>query len=297
MTTSRSKSIREAARIGLLVVCAGLAAPASGEGPSFSCDEVRPGSIEEIICKDQELSDLDRSLSQVYAAASKKAADEQPPLLKAEQRGWIKGRDECWKSDDKAGCVRDAYRRRIVELQARYRLVPGSKPVTYACDGDKTNEIAVTFFDTDPQTLIAERGDSVSLMYRVPSASGAKYQGRNETLWEKGGKATVTWGYGAPDMECESAIAEHGADYADGLSGGPDYWQVKGVPAGDTLNVRADAGTGNQVVGELANGDTARNLGCKMLGDSRWCRIEMGSEQKVVGWVNGRYLAEAAGAP
>ncbi|WP_371263928.1 MliC family protein [Nitrosomonas sp. Nm58] len=45
-----------------------------------------------------------------------------------------------------------------------------------------------TFFQTDPPTLIAERGDQVSLMYLQPSASGSKYQGRNESLWEhKGG--------------------------------------------------------------------------------------------------------------
>lgn len=88
-----------------------------------------------------------------------------------------------------------------------------------------------------------------------------------------------------------------GSDYADGLAGGPDFWEVTGVPAGDTLNVRAGAGTGNAVVGELANGDVARNLGCRMVGKSRWCRIEAGTEQKFAGWVNGHYLREASGGP
>jgi hypothetical protein len=83
-------------------------------------------------------------------------------------------------------------------------------------------------------------------------------------------------------------------DYADGLSGGPDHWRVTNVPAGDTLNVRAAPGAGEKVIGALANGDTARNFGCRMVGTSKWCRIGVESEQPFTGWVNGRYLAESA---
>jgi len=173
------------------------------EGPSFDCSKVEAGSIEEMICKDKELTALDRKLSGIYAAASKKAVNEQPPVLKAEQRGWVKGRNECWKSDDKRKCVEESYRLRIAELQARHRLVSGTGPVTYFCDGDPRNEVIVMFFQTDPQTLIAERGDQVSLMYLQPSGSGSKYQGRNETLWEKAGEAIITWGYGSPEMRCK----------------------------------------------------------------------------------------------
>ena len=179
-----------------------FAGAARAEGPSFDCGKVEAGSIEEMVCKDKGLAALDRRLAEVYAAASKKAVNEHPPVLKAEQRGWIKGRNDCWKSDDRRKCVEDNYRLRIAELQARYRLVPGNGPVTYACDGDPKNEVVVTFFKTDPPTLIAERGDQVSLMYLQPSGSGAKYQGRNESLWEHQGEATITWGYGSPEMRC-----------------------------------------------------------------------------------------------
>ena len=176
---------------------------ARAAGPSFDCSKVEAGSIEEMVCKDKELSALDRKLSEVYAAASRKAVNEQPPVLKAEQRGWVKGRNDCWKSDEKRKCVADNYRLRIAELQARYRLVPGNGPVMYSCDGDPRNEVVATFFQTDPPTLIAERGDQVSLMYLQPSGSGSKYQGRNETLWEKAGDAIITWGYGSPEMRCK----------------------------------------------------------------------------------------------
>ena len=184
-------------------------APVGGEtgveGPSYACEGVRPGSIEAMICDDKELSALDLKLSGVYKAASTKATNEHPPLLKAEQRGWIKGRNECWKSDDKRGCVRGEYLRRIAELQARYRLVPGNGPFSFICEGNPANEVVATFFQTDPPTLIAEHGDSVSLMYLQPSGSGTKYQGRNETFWEHQGEALITWGYGAPQMRCNKA--------------------------------------------------------------------------------------------
>ena len=175
---------------------------AAAEGPSYACDKVSPGSIEAMVCHDNGLSALDRKLAGVYAAAAAKATNEHPPVLKAEQRGWIKGRDECRKREKARDCVEREYKERIAELEARYRLVPGIGPVFYACGGNPANEVIVMFFQTDPQTLIAERGDSVSLMYVQPSGSGARYQGRNETFWEHQGEALVTWGPAAPEMHC-----------------------------------------------------------------------------------------------
>jgi uncharacterized protein len=175
---------------------------AEAAGPSFDCSKVQTGSIEEMICKDDGLSALDCKMATIYTEASHKTANEHPPVLKPEQRGWVKGRNDCWKSDDKRKCVEENYRRRIAELQARYRLVPASGPVWYSCDGDPRNEVVATFFKTDPSTLIAERGDQFSLMYIEPSGSGSKFQGRNESLWEQQGEALIAWGYGSPAMHC-----------------------------------------------------------------------------------------------
>lgn len=182
----------------VLALCSGLA---MAQGPAFDCTKAR-GSIEAMICGDEELASLDRTMAAVYAAALRKAVNERPPWLRAEQRGWIKGRNDCWKSNDRRPCVVDAYRLRSVELQARYRLVPVSASATFICEGDPRNEVIVNFFETEPPSLIAERGDSVSLMLRQPAASGTRYQGRNESFWEHQGEATVVWGYGAPEMRC-----------------------------------------------------------------------------------------------
>jgi len=172
--------------------------------PSFDCSGVAADGIEAMVCKDDALAALDRKLAAVYADAARKASNEHPPVLKAEQRGWIKGRDACWKADDRYRCVETSYRLRIAELQARYRLVPAKGPVFYACEGNPANEVVATFFATAPPSLIAERGDQVSWMVLQPAASGSKYQGRNESLWEHQGEALITWGYGSPEMRCKA---------------------------------------------------------------------------------------------
>jgi uncharacterized protein len=185
--------------LGLCAVTQHLAAT----GPaSFDCKKVAEGSIEALVCHDAELATLDRQLSTVFKQAVKKPLMNIPRVLKAEQRGWIKGRNDCWKSQDNRQCVKDAYQQRISELQARYQLIVGTGPIVFICNANPADQVTVTFFQSDLPTLIAERGDSVSLMYQQPSASGTRYQGRNETFWEHQGEATITWGYDAPQMHC-----------------------------------------------------------------------------------------------
>jgi uncharacterized protein/heat shock protein HslJ len=179
----------------ITALCASLAM-------AMDCSKAN-GNIETLICTDAGLAALDQDMARVYAAALRKAVNEQPPVLKAEQRGWIKGRNDCWKSQDQRQCVVDLYRLRRVELQTRYRLVPVAASAKYFCDGDPRNEVLVDFFQTDPPSLIAERGDSVSLMLQQPAASGTRYLGRNESFWEHQGAATVVWGYGAREMRCQ----------------------------------------------------------------------------------------------
>ncbi|MDX2220701.1 MAG: MliC family protein [Burkholderiales bacterium] len=190
---------------GLLATAPAAKAGKPAKGPAFSCAKVEPGSIESLICNDAALSALDRKMDATYAAARKKAANERPSTLQAEQRGWVKGRNDCWKADDKPACVSGEYKMRIAELQARYRLVPHTGPVRYVCNGDPRNEVVAMYFKTDPPSLIAERGDSVSFMTVQAAASGASYRGRNETLWEHQGEATIVWGPGAPEMRCKVA--------------------------------------------------------------------------------------------
>ena len=178
---------------------------AAAATPSFDCGRVGSGSIEAMVCGDESLSRLDRDLAHAYAAARAKAGNQHPPTLAAEQRGWIKGRNDCWKAADRRACAMDAYRERIAELQARYRLVEDNGVVRYACNGRPADELTVTYFATDPPSAIAERGDSVSMMFLRRADNGPRYVGRNEwLLQEHQDEVRVQWGYGTPEFRCEA---------------------------------------------------------------------------------------------
>lgn len=169
-----------------------------------SCNHAE-GSIEQLVCTTPELAALENHLTTVYSAASNKAVNEQATLLKAEQHGWLKGRDDCWKADDKKLCVKTEYERRISELQAVYQLVEHNGPIHFDCSGSPIKQLTVTFYQSDIPTLIANYGDSESLMYSAIAASGAKYEGRNESFWEHQGEARVVWGYNTPEFVCKKA--------------------------------------------------------------------------------------------
>jgi len=216
---------------GLVLIAAGVrgsdddlvhskADAARVQGPSFSCDKVQPKSIEASICNDKELSALDRRLAVTYAEAQKKTTNQPGSPLPSQQSEWTQVRNECNKSEDGTACLRDTYFRRIAELEAVYELVSGIGPVYYTCKGNPprdnpakgnsakgnpTSEIVIMFYETDPRTLVATRGNNSALMYIVPSGSGTRYQGRNETFWEHQDEASIVWGAGTAQMRCKKA--------------------------------------------------------------------------------------------
>jgi hypothetical protein len=83
-------------------------------------------------------------------------------------------------------------------------------------------------------------------------------------------------------------------DFADGLSGGPDFWEVANVPPGDRLNIRSRPSSQATTVARLRNGAVLRNLGCRMNGQTRWCRVER-RDGSARGWAAGRFLVESGG--
>jgi uncharacterized protein len=188
----------------LLIVTSLLATTqlqAAAADSQINCQAKDLGTVDQLICSDQELLKQDQQLAEVYQQALLKAVYEKPPLLKAEQRGWVKGKAECWKEEDKKACTSTLYTQRIAELQARYELVPASKKLLLSCDNNPANEVSLRYYPTIPATLIADYGDQVSLMYQQADQS---YAGRNEKLSEQNGVFTVQWGYEAPLMICKT---------------------------------------------------------------------------------------------
>jgi uncharacterized protein len=95
-----------------------LSTAAHAAKPSFKCS---PGmhEAEELICQDAELARLDNSLASLYKTVLKNTPKSGKRALKAEQSGWVKGRNDCWKAGDQRGCIKGEYESRIRELKDR----------------------------------------------------------------------------------------------------------------------------------------------------------------------------------
>lgn len=176
---------------------------ASAATPSFDCTKAS-GSVETLICKDAGLAALDNELAALYPKAIAALSPEQLMTERAMQRGWIKGRNDCWKGQDLRQCVEDNYLLRITELQISGGQLMVPAPVNYQCGKNVTLS---TYFYNDAKLPAAvinlSEGDQQQqvLAYEAPSASGARYEGQNLTFFTKGDDATLER-YGQPTLTC-----------------------------------------------------------------------------------------------
>ncbi len=177
-----------------LALCTMLVATSAlaQDGPSFDCAQA-DGDVEAMICSDAGLADLDWLIAERYQAALAAVrgldtgASEAEASLRAVQRGWIKGRNECWMADDVRACTEAAYLRREGELVAEWFLEEPVATATWTCGGNPSNEVVTYFFDTTLPSVRLERGDTTDVGSLVPTASGSKYEGSfGRSIWMKG---------------------------------------------------------------------------------------------------------------
>jgi uncharacterized protein len=170
-----------------------LVSPVLAANPSFDCGKA-DHDIEQLICKDDELAALDKQLAEVYRTAYQNFPAEERNMLKAFQRGWVKGRNDCWKADDPRGCAKAAYETRITELQIHGGNLVVPEPVQYQCDGGEYDYLTAVFYQkTAIPSVVLTRGDDQVTAFLAPSGSGAKYEGQNVEFWEHHGEAAGTW--------------------------------------------------------------------------------------------------------
>lgn len=177
---------------------------ASATTPSFDCAKAH-GAAEQLICEDAGLAALDNELAALYPKAIANFSAEQAKTEKALQRGWIKGRNECWKDRDPRQCIDASYQMRITELQVKGGQLMVPTPVDYQCGKNVTLS---TYFYNDAKLPVAvinlSEGENLQqvLAYETPSASGARYEGQNLTLFTKGNEASLER-YGKPTLQCQ----------------------------------------------------------------------------------------------
>ncbi len=201
---------------------------------------------------------------------------------------------------------------------------PKIQRVTFK-DGHATIKGSVTGYETLDYVFPAGAGESINVSLKsnkgsnyfnvnppgseeaifIGSSAGSTYSGiaptsgdytarvylmRNEARRRMTANFTLTIQLGQ-----KSATNEKGPDFADGLTGGPDYWEITGVGPGDGLSMRTTPSPKGKLVMQFLNGTVLKNLGCKNARGQTWCRVEQAGQPSMHGWVNGRYLRETSG--
>lgn len=183
--------------------------------PSFDCTKA-DSSAEEAICASEALAELDIELDRLFRLAvnDDTLGADRLAELKAIQRGWIKGRNDCWKSDrDMETCVATAYAIRIHELREGYSATRSADdqgislgPVALDCP-DLQAGVSAVFINGEAAFVSLKWLDNVIALPAVPAASGAKYQSDiwadgPSMLWTKGDEAMFA-APGGPEMTCK----------------------------------------------------------------------------------------------
>ena len=171
-----------------MITPAAVPPPAEPVKPSFDCAKTEH-EAETLVCTDYGLAALDNRLDELYAAELAKPGASKD--LAATQRGWVKGRDECWKADDKKLCVEESYRTRIAELQINSPGAMAATAVEFKCNDNSKPFTMAYYNELDDKPAIITLGNDQAIIFPQPAASGAKYGRKGIEYWEHQGKSTV----------------------------------------------------------------------------------------------------------
>ncbi|MBP6309908.1 MAG: MliC family protein [Arenimonas sp.] len=171
-----------------MIAPAAVPPPAEPVKPSFDCAKTEH-EAETLVCTDYGLAALDNRLAELYAAELAKPGASKD--LAATQRGWVKGRDECWKADDKKLCVEESYRTRIAELQINSPGAMAATAVEFKCNDNSKPFTMAYYNELDDKPAIITLGNDQAIIFPQLAASGAKYGRKGIEYWEHQGKATV----------------------------------------------------------------------------------------------------------
>jgi uncharacterized protein len=161
--------------------------------PTFDCGKAT-GEIETLICSDPDLAALDHKMDGIFKRAAAKNTGAELKTLAAYQRGWIKGRNDCWKAQDKKQCTVESYNVRMVELQIQNGLVEVPTAIGFVCNADDSVPFFATFYnDLEPPAAVITYGNDQTIALAAPAASGSRYTANNMEYWEHHGEARVDW--------------------------------------------------------------------------------------------------------
>ena len=163
--------------------------------PSFDCSRAK-GTVEQLICSDNELAELDNLLAGAYQTALHNFPADERKTLKADQHDWMNNRNDCRRAKNMHDCVKHALELRITELQIQGGNIAVPEPVKYTCNSGDYDYLTAVFFSETTLPAVVLSGNTgrdfwQETAYIIPSGSGAKYQGNDVMFWSKGTEAMV----------------------------------------------------------------------------------------------------------
>lgn len=180
--------------------------PDSANAPSFKCS-LAMQNAEKLICGSPELAALDREVAALLAKEIKGQPEDRAEELRSDQHNWTTSRNGCGTTPDPTGCLREAYRRRLVTLQIRQGSAVPSPATTYVCDGQRNGQqqsLSAVVYATDPRAIVLTWGKrsatlyappgSTGTLYTAPGTSGTHYAADDLLFRDEQGKVTIHWG-------------------------------------------------------------------------------------------------------
>ena len=187
------RSTLQTLRLALISTVFTLPLQARATEPAFDCAEAT-GQVQQLVCSDSELAGLDRRLNDVYQTALQNLPPDDLPRTRQEQRGWIKGRDDCWKDDNVKDCAALSYQTRIVELQIISGQLTAPNTISLECgSSEQTPFLAAFYNDTSPPAAVLTWGRDQVVAFVARSGSGARYTADGVEFWEHQGQVSIDW--------------------------------------------------------------------------------------------------------
>lgn len=179
--------------------------------PSYNCRSA-VHQVEKLICSDPALMTLDNQMAIVYESALQKAAsiddDSQAAIntLKAMQRGWVKGRNDCWKlKKEMKKCISHSYSHRITYLQTKWSLMKPIQIENFSC-GEQSEKVLVELYSTGllPSAAIKYHNKRNVFISLQPKSSSTRYEGDFGSFFELNDKnAVLLWNQSQPKIICK----------------------------------------------------------------------------------------------
>ena len=162
---------------------------------SLDCAKARRGA-QRMVCRDADLSALDRDLAAVHAKAMSPASEwsaADRAALKASQRAWLKARERCARVSDAHACMSDLYQRRLITLKIQLGDAgPVPSAVGFQCEGlAGTPVMAVFYSQFEPAAAVVTVGDRQEVAFQARAASGARYVAKGLSFWAHHGDAEL----------------------------------------------------------------------------------------------------------